>query len=75
MDVRYEKFLQVEKQNCFIIIKEKKMKEITLLAISLIIFTSVQVSAQWEKVYGTYINNTIVHDIIIHQGSYFAGTN
>lgn len=31
--------------------------------------------AEWKKVYGTNVNNTIVHDMIIHQGSFFAGTN
>jgi|GEM_PF-2712156 len=51
------------------------MKKIILLVISLISITSLQISAEWKKVYGTNVNNTIIYDMIIHQGSFYAGTN
>lgn len=51
------------------------MKKITLLVIILISITSLQISAEWKKVYGTNINNSIIYDLIIHQGNYYAATN
>lgn len=51
------------------------MKRIILLTIFLILITSLQISAEWKKVYGTNINNSIIHEMIIHQGNYYAATN
>lgn len=36
---------------------------------------AVKTNAQWTKVYGTNVNNSIIHEMMIFQGSFFAGTN
>ncbi len=51
-----------------------KMK-LTGLIIVLILFCNSSNFAQWEKVHGTNVNNTIVYQIVKHNGSLFASTN
>ena len=51
------------------------MKRITLLTIYLILITSLQISAEWKKVFGGSVNNIIVYNLIEHQGYFFATRN
>lgn len=51
------------------------MKRTILIMICVGLLNSLPLSAQWTKVYGTNVNNTIVYEMIIHQGSFYAATN
>jgi len=51
------------------------MKKIYQLIFFILVGSLIPIKAEWEKVYGTNTNSTIVYDLLVNEGKIFAATN